>query len=69
MRIQCTLHTIGMHIQYTLHTCNTQFKPKTEIGICCFSAKHAALRERVKTGWLRNGIMIQSGATCDIVYL
>jgi hypothetical protein len=23
-------------------------KPKTEIGICCVSAKHAAL----KTGWL-----------------
>ena len=27
-----------------------------KIGICCFSAKHAALRDRAKTGWL--GIMI-----------
>jgi hypothetical protein len=24
-----------------------------KIGICCFSAKHAALRRKAKTGWLR----------------
>ena len=29
-----------------------------KIGICCFSAKHAALGERAKTGWL--GIRILS---------
>jgi hypothetical protein len=28
-------------------------KPKTKIGICCFSAKPVALGERTKTGWLR----------------
>ena len=32
-----------------------------KIGICCFSAKHAALRR--KTGWLRIRIMCLSGAT------
>ena len=35
-----------------------------EIGICCFSAKLAALRERAKTGWLGIRIMCPSGATC-----
>ena len=35
-----------------------------EIGICCFSAKHAVLGERAKTGWLGNRIMCPSGATC-----
>ena len=35
-----------------------------EIGICCFSAKHAALREREKTEWLGIRIMCQRGATC-----
>jgi hypothetical protein len=36
-----------------------------EIGICCFSAKHAAfnLGERAKTGWLGIRIMCPSGAT------
>ena len=33
-----------------------------EIGICCFSANHAALWRKAKTGWL--GIRIcQSGVT------
>ena len=34
------------------------------IGICCFSAKHAALRRKSKTGWLGIRIMCPSGATC-----
>jgi hypothetical protein len=34
-----------------------------KIGICCFSAKHSALR-RAKTGWLGIRIMCSSGATC-----
>ena len=38
-------------------------KPKTNIGICCFSANHAALRERAKTGWLGIRIRCPSGAT------
>jgi hypothetical protein len=29
-------------------------KPKTEIGICCFSAKYAALRRKSKDGLARN---------------
>ena len=33
-----------------------------EIGICCFSAEHAALRR--KTGWHGIRIMCPSGATC-----
>ena len=33
-------------------------------GICCFSARLAALRERAKTGWLGFRIMCPSGATC-----
>jgi hypothetical protein len=49
------------------------FKPRPcqtkdyEIGICCFSAKHAALRrerERAKTGWLGIRIMCPIGAIC-----
>ena len=35
-----------------------------EIGICCFSAKHASLRRKRKTGWLGIRIMCPSGATC-----
>jgi hypothetical protein len=35
-----------------------------KIGICYFSAKHTALRERAKTGWLGIRIMCPSGATC-----
>ena len=35
-----------------------------EISICCFSAKHTALRERAKTGTLGIRIMCLSGATC-----
>ena len=34
------------------------------IGICCFSAKHAPLRKRAKTGWLLIRIMCPSGTTC-----
>jgi len=34
-----------------------------KIGICCFSAKHAALKRRAKTGWLGIRIMCQSGVT------
>jgi hypothetical protein len=36
---------------------------ENKIGICYFSAKHAALRERAKTGWLGIRIMCPSGAT------
>ena len=36
-----------------------------KIGICCFSAKHAALRRKgMQTGWLGIRIMCPSGATC-----
>ena len=35
-----------------------------EIGICCFSAKHAALRRNAKSGWLEIRLMCLSGATC-----
>ena len=31
-------------------------KPKTKIGICCFSAKHAALRSKSKDWWARNNV-------------
>ena len=46
------------------------FKPRSgqakdyEIGICCFSAKHAALRRGAKTDWLGIRIMCSIGATC-----
>ena len=35
-----------------------------EIGICCFSAKHAALRRKSKTGWLGIVIMCLSAPLC-----
>jgi hypothetical protein len=35
-----------------------------KIGICCFSAKHAALRRKNKDWWLGIRIMCPSGATC-----
>jgi hypothetical protein len=35
-----------------------------KIGICCFYAKHPALRNRTKTGWFGIRIMCPSGATC-----
>jgi hypothetical protein len=38
-----------------------------KVGICCFSAKHTALREREKTGQLGISIMCPSGTTCLIV--
>ena len=52
-------------------TVDRRFKPWSDqtkdykIGICCFSAKHAAfnLGERAKTGWLGIRIMCPSGAT------
>ena len=34
------------------------------IGICCFSAKHAALRRKSRDWWLEIRIMCRSGATC-----
>ena len=34
-----------------------------KISICCFSAKHAALRKK-KNGWLGIRIICPSGATC-----
>ena len=34
------------------------------IGICCFSAKHAALRRKAMIGWLGIRIMCPSRATC-----
>ena len=49
------------------------FKPRSgqtqeyKIGICCFSAKHAALGERAKTGWHGMKIMRPSGAICGSV--
>ena len=39
------------------------------IGICCFSAKHALRRERAKIGWLGIRILCPSGATCPEPYL
>jgi hypothetical protein len=42
------------------HICN-------QIGICCLTAKHAALR--AKTGWLGIRIMCPSEATCLPVVL
>jgi len=35
-----------------------------QIGICCFSPKHAALRRKSKDRLARIKIMWQSGATC-----
>jgi hypothetical protein len=38
---------------------------ENEMGICCSSAKHAALmRKSKKTGWLGIRIMCPRGATC-----
>ena len=36
------------------------------VGICCFSAKHAALRRQSKDCWLGIRIMCPSGATCQL---
>jgi hypothetical protein len=33
-----------------------------KIGMCCFSAKHAALRKKSKDGWFGIRIMCPSGA-------
>jgi len=33
-------------------------------GICCFYTMHAALRDKINTGWLGIGIMCPSGAIC-----
>ena len=43
---------------YELRSCQAK---EYKIGICCFSAKNAALRR--KTGWLGIRIMCPSGAT------
>ena len=40
-----------------------QIKDNT-IGIYCFSAKHAVLRRKTKTGWVGIGIKYPIGATC-----
>ena len=54
----------------TLCEVDSGFKPLScknkdyEIGICCFSAKHAALKSRAKPGWLGIRIMWLSEATC-----
>ena len=40
-----------------------------EIGICCFSSKHAALRERATTGWHGIRIMCLSGIDLSILGL
>ena len=33
-------------------------------GICCFYAKHAALRDKTNADWLGIGVMCPSGAIC-----
>jgi hypothetical protein len=33
-------------------------------GICCFFAKHTALKKKNKDGWLGIRIMYTSGVTC-----
>ena len=38
------------------------------IGICCFSAKHAALWRKSKDRWFGIKIMCPSGATCLSAY-
>ena len=49
-------------------TVDHRFEPRSgqtkdyKIGICCFSAKYAALRR--KTCWLGIRIMYQTGLTC-----
>ena len=51
-------------------TVDRGFKPRWgqtkdyKIGICCFSAKHTALRRKTKTGWLGIRIICLIGATC-----
>jgi hypothetical protein len=38
-------------VWYIVGSSPSQIKPKTEIGICCFSTKHTALRSKY-TEWL-----------------
>ena len=51
-------------------TVDREFEPRScqskdyEIGICCLSAKHVALRRKANTGWLGIRIMCLNGATC-----
>jgi hypothetical protein len=53
-----------------LSAVNRGFEPRSgqtkdyKIGICFFSAKHAAFRRKSKDGWLGIRIMCPSGATC-----
>ena len=50
-------------------TVDRGFEPRSgqikdyKLGICCFSAKHAALRRKSNTGQLGIRIMCPSGAT------
>jgi hypothetical protein len=72
----CFLHDLYNYIGsvmvsvLTSSTVDCGYEPRSsqtkdyEIGICCFSARHAALGEKAKTGWLGIRIMCQSGATC-----
>jgi hypothetical protein len=41
-------------------------KPKTEIGICCFSAKHAALRRKNKDWLTQNWDNVSEW--CDMLF-
>ena len=50
-------------VDYGLEPRSGQTK-EYKIGIFCFSAKHAALRRKSKTGWLGIRRMCPSGATC-----
>ena len=38
-------------------------KPKTKIGICCFSAKYAVLRSK-RENWIGMRIILSSEVTC-----
>ena len=63
-RIRGVMVSVLVSIAVDHESSPDRVKPKTEISICCFSAKHAALRERAKTGWLGIIKMCSSGATC-----
>jgi len=54
----------------TSSTVDRAFEPRStgqtnnKIGICCFSAKHAALRRKSKDWLVRNQDNVSEGATC-----
>ena len=65
-----------------LDSSSGRVKPDYKIGICCFSAKHAALRSKIKYGFARNqnnvsewsdmstrGLLFQWGSTIKISVL